>query len=117
MIDKDLMDQCRSLAIKHPAVRGLLDSYLMLAESPYKDSYLTVYSLIDNWQEELRANASKVRLLQAEDKAFDRAFKLATAMPDLISGLDSIRDKMSPDQKEDVDKKRKAKKSEGKIVI
>jgi len=117
MLDKETIDQCSKLAETHPAVNRLIEAYSMLADSPYKDSYLVIYDLIDNWQCELKENAGKVKLLQAEDKSFDRAFKLATGMPDLISGLDSIRDKMTPEQKEDVDKKRKAKKSEGKIVI
>lgn len=117
MLDKEVVDQCNQLAQKHPAVKYLMEAYSILADSPYKDSYLIIYDLIDNWQSELKDNASKIKLLQAEDKAFDRAFKLATTMPELIAGLDSIRDKMTPEQREDVDKKRKAKKSEGKIVI
>jgi hypothetical protein len=117
MIPRDVLAECEKIAQAHSAVRRLLDAYNILAESPYLDSYMVVYGLIDGWQSELKENATKVRLLNAEDKAFDRAFKLSTSMSDLIAGLDAIRDKMSPEQKEDADKKRKAKKSEGKIVI
>lgn len=117
MLNKETVDECGKIAKSHPAVARLLDAYNIMANSPYLDSYMVVYDLIEGWQSELKENSSKVKLLAAEDKAFDRAFKLSTSMPDLIAGLDSIRDKMTPEQKEDADKKRKAKKSEGKIVI
>jgi len=117
MISKESLEACSKIAQAHPDVQRLLDAYMILAESPYLDSYMVVYDLIESWQSELKINGNKVRLLNAEDKAFDRAFKLSTSMSDLIAGLDNIRDKMSPEQKEDADKKRKAKKSEGKIII
>ena len=117
MIDKETLDQCKTIARANPAIAKLLEAFLILNESPYKESYMVIYDLIDNWQSELKSNMTKKNLLRAEDKAFHRAFKLSTSMPDLIAGLDSIRDKMSPEMKEDADKKRKAKKSEGKIIL
>jgi len=117
MIERDILKECASIADRYPCIRKLLDSYIILSESPYVDSYMVVYDLISSWQSELKANGSKVQLLRAEDKAFDRAFKLSTSMPDLISGLDNIRAKMTPEQKEDSEKKRRAKKSEGKIIL
>jgi hypothetical protein len=117
MLPKETMEECVKIARTHPAVARLIDAYNIMANSPYLDSYMVVYDLIEGWQGELKEHSSKIKLLNAEDKAFDRAFKLSTSMPDLIAGLDSIRDKMSPEQKEDADKKRKAKKSEGKIII
>lgn len=117
MISKEVLQECAKIAHGHPSVAKLLEAYNFLSSSPYVESYMVVYDLIESWQTELKENGHKIKLLNAEDKAFDRAFKLSTNMQELIAGLDAIRDKMSPEQKEDADKKRKAKKSEGKIVI
>lgn len=117
MIGDDDLEECRKIAIKHPAVQKLLASYSVLMESPYADSYLTGHKILTSWNKEIEDNKNSFKLLQTEDKHFDRAFKVITSFDSIITALDNIRQKMTPEQREDVDKKKKLKKMSETVVI
>jgi hypothetical protein len=117
VLQKSEVDEILALSKQHPVVKRLYDAFRMYDESPYVDVYTTCYSMISSWQNELDENKGEFRIKDTEDKKFDRAFNVVKGMGDLIEKLDGIRQKMTPDQKMEADKKRRTKKLEDKIVL
>lgn len=117
MISEDNIKECISVAKGNKAVKALLEDYMIYAESPLVDSYLMAYELIKSWRDELKDNKDSVRIMSAEDKVFDRAFKVVDKLADMVDNLDRIRTKMTPEQIKDVEKMRTMNKIKDKLIL
>lgn len=117
MISEDDLKECILLSKTNKSVKAMLEDYTIYVESPLVDSYLMAYDLIKSWRGELNDNKESVRLMSSEDKVFDRAFKVVDKLADMVDNLDRIRSKMTPEQIEDVEKKRSMNKIKDKLVL
>lgn len=117
MLQKNEIEEVLRLAENYPVIKKLFDAYQMYDQSPYVDVYTTCYGMITLWRNELEENKSDFKIRDTEDKKFDRALNVIKGMGDLIEKLDSIRQKMTPEQKMEADKKRRTKNLEEKVVI
>ena len=117
MLSSQEVEEIKSLSQQYPAVSRLYDAFVMYDESPYVESYLSVRGMIDHWRKELDENRVEFNIKDTEDKKFERAFIVVKGMAELIEKLDEIRQKMTPEQKLEADKKSRAKKLEDKIAI
>lgn len=117
MLQKNEIEEVLRLAEDHPVIKKLYDAYQMYDQSPYVDVYTTCYSMITSWRNELETNKSDFKIKDTEDKKFDRAFNVVKGMGDLIEKLDGIRQKMTPEQRMESDKKRRTRNLEEKVVL
>jgi hypothetical protein len=117
MITEEQIQECQDLALKNDSVKALLEAFLIYHESPYSDIYLSGFEMIDSWRDEIKQNASSIKIMSTDDKKFERAFAIMKSLSSLVESLDEIRGKMLPKQREDVDMARKHKKSDGKVHV
>lgn len=83
--------------INNPITKEAAEFIRSIIKSPYLDSYLTLHSNICDLNRQLSENS--VDLFSDKDtKDFDRAIKYFTSIDSLLSTLDSLRNKMTPQE-------------------
>lgn len=103
-----------------PLQQRLLDLYGIFAESPYVDSYLTMFGQIDDLNEQLQIDGTtfigeggiqvskgKIQITDSQERGFDRMLRYFEKITLIHANLDDLRSKMLPQQQIDVDYQRK----------
>jgi hypothetical protein len=132
MITDTELQSLEEIASKEPLVGKLLDAYKEFANSPYYDTYITLFAQISDWNDQLKIAEhpetvsvtengitveksvlkGKIDLFADKDsKEFDRAFKYFAEVVLLLDAMDKIRDRLNPKEKVDAEKAKKINKS------
>jgi len=137
MIPEDKIAELEKLAQKNEAVAELLEFYRTAIESPYYDTYITLYSQIQDWNDQLtikpereiivdndgiketgKVTPGKIDLFADKDsKEFERVFKYFSDIVSILNALDAIRLKLTPQQQEDIKKNQQLKKMGNQVAI
>lgn len=75
-------------------------------ESPYVDSYMTIFHHISEFNTQLKNKKIDI-FLDDDGPFFDRAWKYMSGLPDMHSKMDDIRLRMSPVQQKELDEEKK----------
>lgn len=132
-ITEDQIAKLKELAKKNTDVAALLDFYQIVTESPYYDTYITLYSQIQDWNDQLtikpereiivdndgiketgKITPGKIDLFADKDsKEFERVFKYFSDIVGILDAMDAIRGKLTPEQQKDAAKDRRLTKNKG----
>ena len=111
MIPEEKIAELEKLALKNEAVAELLEFYRTVTESPYLNSYNTIYNQILDINSQLNiedGQDGKIDIFtDKDDKSFDRAWKYMLDLKLLLENLDFIRKMISPDKQKQVAHKTK----------
>jgi hypothetical protein len=113
MLTETQVKEIEALAKKNDAVAEMLSEWKRFTESPYADSYITLYNQLTDWNAQLEIReintpegkrvVGMIDIFSDKDsKEFDRAFKYFTDITKLLDILDAIRGKMTPSEQKEV---------------
>lgn len=99
------MDKPNLKSVKDKLVIDYIEYLEKLLKSPYANTYLAIYKQIEDWNKQL--NEKNIDLFADKDsKEFDRSFKYFMEASDVLERLDKMRAKMSPQDLEEINKKK-----------
>jgi DNA-binding transcriptional regulator YiaG len=79
---------------------------LVYEKSPYLGGYMAILKQITQWNNELSMHPIKLSAIEDEDmRAFDKAMKFLEKQKLLYETIDFLREKLTPKEREDSDKK------------
>lgn len=113
MITPEQIKEIEKLSAKHESVGLIYEEWKNLNESPYIESYVSIKLLLNEWIRQIDEGRSKIDIFsESSDKTFDRAIKLATeGVSDILTSLDTIRQKMTPEEQKDLQKDKRLSKN------
>lgn len=138
MISKEALDKLKSQ--KDPLLKECYSEFIRLVESPYLESYITLYSQIEDFNEQLTIKSEETKqkvvgtdlagntitvdwtpgkidlFADKEDKSFDRSWKYMLEVSSLLESLNKIRSLMSPEKQIKAEEMRKINKASGVAV-
>lgn len=122
-INKQELEDLEELAQSNPIVLKLLTQWKEFYNSPYYDTYITLYNQIKDWNEQLiikevtivgenneekKVMLGRVDLFGSKDeKDFDRVWKYLSDSVTILEQLDKIRAKLTPEEKKISDSRAK----------
>lgn len=101
----------------HPLLDRLIMGYELFANSPYLDSYLTMYNQVSDINSQLKIDPNdlneygdpinRISIRRSDEKTFERGHKYLLLLPELIEKMDKLRRMISPAKVEDVERQKK----------
>lgn len=87
-------------------IKQLEDRLLVYEKSPYLGGYMAILKQITQWNNELSMHPINLSAIEDEDmRAFDKAMKFLEKQKLLYETIDFLREKLTPKEREDSDKK------------
>jgi len=101
----------------HPLLERMIMGYELFANSPYLDSYLTMYNQVSDINSQLKIDPNdlneygdpinRISIRRSDEKTFERGHKYLLLLPELIEKMDKLRRMISPAKVEDVERQKK----------
>ena len=99
--------------LKSPVAKEAAAFIRAILQSPYLDSYITLYNQVSDWNSQLvirdedvegvKVTKGRIDIFSDKDsKEFDRTFKYFSDITGLLNCLDTLREKMTPEQVVDI---------------